>query len=667
MKLESFRVRNFRSVFDSGLITTEKLTAILGRNESGKTNLLLALKSLNPAEGFGKLNDIKDFPRNRKLSECTPDTPVVDTTWKLTEQELAELSAIYPRARNITYVDISRRYNGKIRHINFSGLEKLTYDEQKIKKEVRKIKAQIDLFFDNVENKTEQTQPDIQAISDICNALLPIPDRPIDWSEQAKGKPQKLRQFLVKYDIELKSESDDALDELEDTLNEISNDSSRSKQAREWILTKLPVFVMVDEYPELNGHHQMAEYTYHKQQGTLTNADIHFEKLCKVAGISPDELTANRNNSEVRNQLVNRAGAVVTTEIRRLWQDKPLKIRFNVDSDYFDTYVSDTNHTYDVEVNLDERSRGFKWFFSFYITFFADTKGGAAENAVILLDEPGLYLQAKSQADLLNHLTNDFDNQIIYTTHSPFLVPIKNISDVKTVSIAEDKGTTVTNDPSGDSTTLFPLQAALGYDIAQSLFIGSHNLIVEGVTDFWYLSTISDVLTSAGRKGLNSKIIITPAGGAQRVSYMVSLLSSQNLNVVVLLDDEKQSRETSVELQQQGMLNRKNVVFVSDALESKRDECDIEDLFNRDTFLQLVDESYDLKPGTLKLNEKIPRIVKQIENSFSTDKKHFVKAKPARAFMNRLKDGDIQLLSTEELDRFEKLCDLINKRMTARS
>ncbi|HCJ1414394.1 TPA: AAA family ATPase [Klebsiella pneumoniae] len=667
MKLESFRVRNFRSVFDSGLITTEKLTAILGRNESGKTNLLLALKSLNPAEGFGKLNDIKDFPRNRKLSECTPDTPVVDTTWKLTEQELAELSAIYPRARNITYVDISRRYNGKIRHINFSGLEKLTYDEQKIKKEVRKIKAQIDLFFDNVENKTEQTQPDIQAISDICNALLPIPDRPIDWSEQAKGKPQKLRQFLVKYDIELKSESDDALDELEDTLNEISNDSSRSKQAREWILTKLPVFVMVDEYPELNGHHQMAEYTYHKQQGTLTNADIHFEKLCKVAGISPDELTANRNNSEVRNQLVNRAGAVVTTEIRRLWQDKPLKIRFNVDSDYFDTYVSDTNHTYDVEVNLDERSRGFKWFFSFYITFFADTKGGAAENAVILLDEPGLYLHAKSQADLLNHLTNDFDNQIIYTTHSPFHVPIKNISDVKTVSIAEDKGTTVTNDPSGDSTTLFPLQAALGYDIAQSLFIGSHNLIVEGVTDFWYLSTISDVLTSAGRKGLNSKIIITPAGGAQRVSYMVSLLSSQNLNVVVLLDDEKQSRETSVELQQQGMLNRKNVVFVSDALESKRDECDIEDLFNRDTFLQLVDESYDLKPGTLKLNEKIPRIVKQIENSFSTDKKHFVKAKPARAFMNRLKDGDIQLLSTEELDRFEKLCDLINKRMTARS
>ncbi|EMW6582179.1 AAA family ATPase [Enterobacter bugandensis] len=667
MKLESFRVRNFRSVFDSGVITTEKLTAILGRNESGKTNLLLALKSLNPAEGFGKLNDIKDFPRNRKLSECTPDTPVVDTTWTLTEHELAELSAIYPRAKNITSVTICRRYNGETRYLDFNGLDGFTYDVTKIKKDVRKIAAQIELFFENPENNTEQSQPEQQAIKDICNALLPIPARPRGWSEQAKGKPQELRKFLIKYDIELKSDSEDALDEMEDTLDEISSDDTRQAEARKWVMKKLPVFVMVDEYPELNGHHHMAEYTLRKQQSKLTNADINFEKLCKVAGIDPAELTANRNNSEVRNQLVNRAGAVVTTEIRRLWQDKPLKIRFNVDSDYFDTYVSDSNNSYDVEVNLDERSRGFKWFFSFYITFFADTKGGSAENAIILLDEPGLYLHAKSQADLLNHLTNDFENQIIYTTHSPFLVPIKNISDVKTVSIAEDKGTTVTNDPSGDSTTLFPLQAALGYDIAQSLFIGSHNLIVEGVTDFWYLSTISDVLTSVGRKGLNSKITITPAGGAQRVSYMVSLLSSQNLNVVVLLDDEKQSRETSVELQQQGMLNRKNVVFVSDALESKRDECDIEDLFNRDTFLQLVDESYDLKPGTLKLNEKIPRIVKQIENAFSTNKKHFVKAKPARAFMTSLKDGDSQLLSAEELDRFEKLCDLINKRMTARS
>ncbi|AEF43471.1 MULTISPECIES: AAA family ATPase [Serratia] len=667
MKLESFRVQNFRSIFDSGLITTDKLTAILGRNESGKTNLLLALESLNPATGFSELNNIKNFPRNRKLSDCTPDTPVVESNWTLTKEEREKLAEVYPRASNITSVSISRNYNGNIRYFGFHGLNTFTYDAPKIKKEIRTIIAQIDIFFEREENNTEANQAELKLIRDVCSAMLPIPERPLGWSAKAKGKPQELRKLLLKNSIEIKDSSESALDEIEDILEEIISDDARQAEARKWIKSKLPVFVMVDDYPELNGHQNMAEYNQRKQQGNMSKADINFEKLCKVAGINPAELSENKNNSDIRNQLVNRASAVVTQEIRRLWKDKPLKIRFNVDNDHFDTYVSDTNHSYDVDVNLDERSRGFKWFFSFYITFFADTKGGNAENAIILLDEPGLYLHAKSQTDLLNHLSNDFANQIIYTTHSPFLVPIKSIADVKTVSINEDKGTTVTNDPSGDSTTLFPLQAALGYDIAQSLFIGSHNLIVEGVTDFWYLSTISDVLASSGRKGLSSKITITPAGGAQRVSYMVSLLSSQNLNVVVLLDDERQSRETSAELQQQGMLNRKNVVFVSDALESNRDECDIEDLFNRDTFLQLVGESYGLEPATLKLNEKIPRIVKQIESAFSADRKNFVKTKPARVFMNHLKDGNNQLLSTEELDRFEKLFELINKRMTARN
>ncbi|MBF4280343.1 hypothetical protein EAY27_25000, partial [Vibrio anguillarum] len=152
------------------------------------------------------------------------------------------------------------------------------------------------------------------------------------------------------------------------------------------------------------------------------------------------------SDPETRNQLVNRAGAVVTSEIRRLWTDRELKVRFNLDGNFFDTYVSDPTSTYDVEVNLNERSRGFRWFFSFYITFFADTHGGDAENAIILLDEPGLYLHAKSQSDLLKHLDDDFSNQIIYTTHSPFLVPTKQLSTVKTVNICQEKGTTVTND-----------------------------------------------------------------------------------------------------------------------------------------------------------------------------------------------------------------------------
>ena len=84
---------------------------------------------------------------------------------------------------------------------------------------------------------------------------------------------------------------------------------------------------------------------------------------------------------------------------------------------------------YPVEVNLDKRSRGFRWFFSFYITFAADTQGGACCGAVLLLDEPGLHLHQKSQEDLLRHLQNDYPNQIIYTTHSPFMLPPEQRAD----------------------------------------------------------------------------------------------------------------------------------------------------------------------------------------------------------------------------------------------
>ena len=81
MRLESFRVRNYRSINDSGEIAVSRITALLGRNESGKSNLLRALHSLNPIEGFSALKPIKDFPRHRRLEECTDDTPVLSTTW----------------------------------------------------------------------------------------------------------------------------------------------------------------------------------------------------------------------------------------------------------------------------------------------------------------------------------------------------------------------------------------------------------------------------------------------------------------------------------------------------------------------------------------------------------------------------------------------------------
>ena len=110
---------------------------------------------------------------------------------------------------------------------------------------------------------------------------------------------------------------------------------------------------------------------------------------------------------------------------------------------------------------------------------------------ILLLDEPGLNLHAKAQNDLLKFifdLSNDY--QIIYTTHSPFMIETDKLNKVRTVFEKKDGTTILDSVQEKDPNTLFPLQAALGYDLAQNLFVSKKNLLVEGISDLTYLLSL---------------------------------------------------------------------------------------------------------------------------------------------------------------------------------
>ncbi|HSB97031.1 MAG TPA: AAA family ATPase, partial [Spongiibacteraceae bacterium] len=631
MRLESFRVRNYRSINDSGEIAVSRITAFLGRNESGKSNLLRALHSLNPIEGFEALKPIKDFPRHRRLEECTEDTTVLSTTWILEDDDKKALLEILPRATEVEKLTIGRSYQGKTRTVGFPELKAIPFEEADVKSKVKKVAAAV-----RAAAQKQESPASLEAAADAFEAAISAKWRDT-WATQVVAAAKSLRTALAGADAELSDKQEEIFSELEELAVSILADKDAQQQARNWAVGAIPKFIYVDEYPELDGHQDIAAYLDRRSHAQLSGSDKNFEKLCKVAGLDPDELQQlhGQNDYETRNQLANRASAVVTGEIKRLWKDRALKIRFNLDASHLDTIISDPTSTYDVEVNLNDRSRGFQWFFAFYITFSADTDGGHAENAVILLDEPGLYLHAKSQSDLLHHLEADFSNQILYSTHSPFMVPTHALDSVRTVNIAEEVGTTVTNDPTGDSRTLFPLQAALGYDLAQSLFVGPNNLVVEGVTDFWILSAVSAYSSEKGGAALSPTLTMTPAGGAQKVSYMVALLTSESLNVLVLLDAERDSKATRDELLKAKLIREQNVVFVSEAFSSPPNEADIEDLLDAAVYEALVRESYskELKGKTLKLNANIPRIAKRIEAALADLGIPFHKTRPTRLFL----------------------------------
>lgn len=661
MKIKNFQILNFRSINDSGVIDASRITALLGRNESGKSNLLRGLHTLNPAEGFVALNPIKDFPRHRKLTECTDSTPVVSSVWELDDSERAELTSIWPRAKDVTEVQIGRHYGAKSRwaRINVSAS---SFNIAAIKGLVRKIVPAINAKAESLE---EINKVALVSAADAFNAAIAVGTEEDSWAAAALPAISTIRGALAAASVKLDDGSEADLNSLQDQAEAIPENVKASKAAHEWVLKKLPVFLYLDDYPEIKGHQDINQYIARQQSSSANEADRNFQKLCKVAGLNPTQLQEllRSNEQEARAQLVNRAGAVITTEIRKRWRDRNLKIRFNLDAQHFDTLVSDPNAIYDVEVNLDERSRGFQWFFAFYVVFAADTDGGNADNAVLLLDEPGLYLHAKSQGDLLKHLEDDFTNQIIYTTHSPFMVPAHRLESVRTVNIDENAGTTVSNDPKGDARTLFPLQAALGYDLAQSLFVGPSNLVVEGVTDFWMLSAISEYLNDIGRVGLRRDLTITPAGGAQKVHYMVALLTSEQLNVLVLLDDEKEAKATRDDLVKGKLIRNDNIVFVTKAFAGTvPNEADIEDVLDASVYEALVRESYakELAGKSLVLNAHIPRIAHRIETGLSEIGIGFHKTRPARLFLMKIANDPTTVLTPECIDRFERLCQSIN-------
>lgn len=659
MKLLQFQVQNFRSINDSGEILVADRTALVGRNESGKSNLLTALEHLNPAGGVKKLNPVKDFPRDRSLDECTDDTDVVRSLWELTPADQAAIKEVYPRGAAVKQVRVIRPY-GATRRIGFIGLPSLAVDFEQVKQQIKSIQSSVGAATKNLEG-TQKTSA-TQAVEKLSTSAKDENYDPEDWATDTATHVQAFRDAMAAASVAIPGAAETGLTELIRISQNILNDEAQQVEARKVVIKRLPLFIYLSDYPDLDGHQRIASYLQRVQEGQDTEADKNFKKLCKVAGLNPEELNSlSANDHEKRQQLANRAGALITGKIRALWTDRQLKVRFNLDGEHLDTLISDPTAVYDVEVNLNERSRGFKWFFSFYITFAADTDGGPADSAILLLDEPGLYLHAIAQGDLLAHFKKDFKNQILFTTHSPFMIPVSELDSVRTVNISQDSGTTVSNDPIGDEKTLFPLQTALGYDTSQSLFIGEKNLVVEGVSDYWYLNAASDYLNDQSSEGLVADAVITPAGGAQRITYMVSLLASHRLRVVVLLDSEPKARLTSEDIKKAKLLREDDVVFISHALKGVT-EADIEDLIEPSVFDALVQESYkkELAGLTLNINSRIPRIAKRYEDAFTAAGLTFNKTRPAKLFLQLLGTNPAQVMTPVTEANFKAILKEVN-------
>ncbi len=311
MILKSFRVRNYRSINDSGDIVVSRITALLGRNESGKSNLLRGLHCMNPIDGFKALNPIKDFPRDRRMEECSDDTEVVTTTWELEEDDKVDLLDIFPRAVDVKTLEVRRKYQGANRYISFPELKPIAFDEADTKGKVKKVAAAIRaLAAKAAEGNT------LEATADTFEEKASVTKVRDSWAVEFVSSAKTVRTALAGADVDLSQAQDALLADLEELSVLISGDKDVQQKARTWAISAIPKFFYLDDYPELSGHQDIAAYLQRKAQNQLSDADKNFEKLCKVAGLNPEKLKILTNQEKAQYLLPMVGGDTISARMK---------------------------------------------------------------------------------------------------------------------------------------------------------------------------------------------------------------------------------------------------------------------------------------------------------------------------------------------------------------
>lgn len=671
MRLKKARVTKYRSIRDSGWFEVEdSKTILVGPNEAGKTALLEALQKLNPPEGAGKLDPLRDYPRSEfndiTTKRVRPEDVTVVTGHFVLESQDAE--AIPEDFRGCVYV-LGKKLDNTAWHQLENAPCTPTYGE--IRKDLSRICAHVDTRVPApAEGKTPAPLPSAE--------LTTITQGWADDTAIQEDRSKKLAAWLQKI-TPLVDEKNAAEEKRHDSLTASVAIAERRESVLKTLHERLPVFVLFSNYFRVRPIIHLEHLAQRLKSGVLDDDYYDYGNKCllQLLGFTAQELSVLGKAAEpaagnsaalqkYRDQLDNRsyqlnaASVKLTQEIRAVWlpdanRAEAERLRVVADGQYLKVVVEDE---LGVEIELDQRSSGFQWLVSFFVVFFAEAAGKHA-NAILLLDEPGLSLHGLKQRDFRKTVSRLAEsNQTLYTTHSPFLVGPDELDLVRVVEMADRRigtkvHTTVTaSDPAG----LLPLQEALGYDLAQSLFGQQRNLVLEGLTDYWYLESVSRLMYEAGQEGISDKIASVPANSAGKVVYFATILHAQKLKVAALLDSDAAGEQAARQDTLVHALGNRGVLRTKDFYNGPVSNPEVEDLL-RTTLIQVAktDLGWDIAAVA---NEQPAR---PVANIFSVEIPSFSKYRLAKAFIRWSRDHSAGDLTDEERKNFARLIDGINK------
>lgn len=574
MILKRYKVENFRSVLDSGWIDCENVTTLVGINEAGKSNLLLALWKLNPARE-GNIDILHDMPVS-KLStyrKNPKDVKFITAEFELDDEAIKQIEAeVGCNLQGDKLVTVTRFYDGCYT-FEFPSGNPISNKSEKVKKEGE------DSFEEDVIVEYE--------IEDLKKAILNELPSFVYYSNYGNLSSKIYLPNVIKW------------------LNDTIEDGIDINEEQVRTLRVLFEFVNLDPEEILELGKDPKEMAMHRNGRNSMQPNS-------------EEIKKAENDKEERSILLQSASGDLTKKFKEWWKQGEYKFRFEADGDYFRIWVSDNIRT--DEVALELRSTGLQWFISFYLIFLVESKE-QHKGAILLLDEAGLTLHPLAQKDLAIFFDKlSQENQIINTTHSPFIVDTSNIDRCRVVYVDKDGYTVASSNLRQGSDALneksiYAVHAALGLSVSDVLLQGCQTIVVEGPSDQFYLNAIKGFLISEKLIAPEQEIVFVPSGGVKGVPGVVSMISSKADDIpYLIIDSDKSGEDAKKKLLSglyQGFENR--ILDVKDY--TKIEKSEVEDLIPFTLIKKGVDRlfnSLDEVEFEDSYNKEIP-IVPQIE------------------------------------------------------
>lgn len=553
MELKRFRVTDFRSVVDSGWIDASDVTALIGENEAGKTNLLLPLWKLNPS-GNGEINLLDDMPRSRYAEmRLEPEKhDFIRCIFELTDAERSTSHKFGADPTKTGTIEVVRDFKGRVGiwfcdDRDFDTLN--AYEPQELQEAVEGEEAEAREKGPSLFNYLESELPKFVYYSNYGNL--------------------------------------DAQIYLPHVVDNMKRDDLSAKEAAK-ARTLQVLFDLVNLSPE-----EVLELA--RATGVSERVNQHGQRI-DIANKTEEEIQLDDEQLRTRAALLQSASSKLTKSFREWWKQGDYRFRLQADGNYFRIWVADDRRPEEIE--LENRSTGLQWFLSFFLVFTYESED-THDNAIVLLDEPGHSLHPLAQRDLSAFFDNlSKTHQIVFTTHSPFMIDADRLDRVRKVYVDNDGGTiassnlAVGRDKSGakDAGATYAVHSALNLSVAESLLLGCKPIIVEGPSDQHYLSTIKAILISKGLIQPTAELVFPPSGGAKTAKIIASILMGRDDALpTVLLDGDTAGKQAAQALQESLYVGKKELVLTTNEFVDGFDESEIEDLLPAALLMQILD------------------------------------------------------------------------------